>query len=559
MTNTPGPQKISGDSRLRRDLSLIGLLFTAVGSIIGSGWLFGALFASQKAGPASIISWGLGGILMMFIAVSYAELGTMFPVSGGVVRYPHFAFGSFASYTLGWVTWFAAASTTAIEVLGAMQYATSYIPWLQDSHATLTFPGYFVAIALLGLFSLINIIGIRWFSKVNNALVWWKIGIITLVIIAFLATVFHGSHFSNATAGGFFPFGWEGVFTAISTAGVCFSFLGFRQGVELAGETKNPSRNVPIAVIGSILITIVLYVLLQVAFIGGLPMDALANGWAHIGVTFGEATFGPLATMALTIGLSWIALLLYIDAFVSPADTALIYTTVTSRLSYAMGKNGNAPKVLAKVNDKGVPWVSVILTFVAGTLFFFLFPGWEEIVGFVTAGTVLSFGSGPLALIALRKQLPGQKRPFKLPVATLLAYIAFLAANLIVYWSGWNDIWKLMIAILIGYVILIINEAFNHKQTPALELRSGLWIIVWFIGLTILSWLGSYPKQSKGAGNLDLLGAGWDIAAFAIFCVFITWLAVRSRLPVEKVKAHLQEPANPDESTTLEDLPGENF
>lgn len=476
----------------------------------------------------------------------------MFPVSGGVIRFPHFAFGSFASYTLGWITWLAAASTTAIEVMAALQYANNYMPWLQhlDKYGDpiLTGPGLAVAIALMALFSLINIIGIRWFSRLNNVLVWWKLIIISLVIIMFLITVFHGSHFSNAAAGGFFPYGWEGVFSSIATAGIVFSFLGFRQGVELAGETKNPRRNVPIAVIGSVLVTAVLYILLQVAFIGALPLDALKNGWANIGTSFtGElsdvaATFGPLAAIAGVMGLTWLAVVLYIDAFISPADTALIYTTVTARLSYAMGRNGNAPHALSKVNKRGVPWISVILTFIAGTIFFLPFPGWQKLVGFVTSATVLSFGSGPLALLAMRKQLPDQKRPFKLPAVHLLAYLGFLASNLIIYWSGWNIIWQLMIAVLIGYIILILHEAANRGKTPKLEFRSGAWVVVWLVGLTFISWLGAYPAMGKHAGNQGLISIGWGIPILAIFSALVTWLAVSQRLPVDKVTAHLNEP-----------------
>lgn len=541
----------NSDSKLKRDMGLIGLLFACVGSIIGSGWLFGALYAAEAAGPASIISWLLGGILMMFIALCYAELGTMFPVSGGVVRYPHFAFGSFASYTTGWITWFAAASTTAIEVLAALQYATTYLPWLMEINsagAIVLEPwGYVVAIALLALFTGVNFIGILWFEKLNNALVWWKLAILLLVIIVFFVVAFHGGHFNNPETGGFFPYGWEGVFSAIATAGVVFSFLGFRQGVELAGETDNPSRNVPIAVIGSILITAVLYVLLQVAFIGTLPARAFVEGWANIGMHFAGGTevvavFGPLAAMAVVMGLSWLAVLLYIDAFISPADTGLIYTTVTSRLSYAMGLNGNAPRSLAKVNDDGVPYVSVALTFLAATAFFFLFPSWEKIVGFVTAGTVLSFGLGPVALLAMRKQVPEQERPFKLPWAKILSYLAFVAANLIVYWSGWTDVWKLMIATIIGFGILIIHETANSEHTPDLEFRHGAWMIVWLIGLTIISYFGSYPLPSAGAGNTGLLDVGIDIVVIAIFDLFIVWLAVKSRLPKEKALAHINEP-----------------
>lgn len=549
-------RKAADDSRLKRDVGIVGLLFTAVGSIIGSGWLFGALSAAQIAGPASILAWAIGGVMIILIGLCYAELGTMFPVSGGVVRFPHYAFGSFASYTLGWITWLAVASTTSIEVEAALQYSTNYLPWLQhlqDGVPVLTVAGFFVAAALLGLFSLINVVGIRWFARLNNALVWWKLVIISVVVVAFLLTAFHAGNFHSgaldgAHGGGFMPFGWSGVFASIATAGIVFSYLGFRQGVELAGETNNPRRNVPIAVIGSVLITGVIYVALQVAFIGALPEKALVNGWAHIGTSFSggldhiAATYGPLAALAEVMGLTWLAVLLYVDAFVSPADTGLIYTTVTARIAYAMGRNGNAPKSLAKVSERGVPWVSVILTFIVGLVFFLPFPGWQKLVGFVTSATVLSFGSGPLALLALRRQLPRQARPFTLPWVHVIAYLAFLSSNLIVYWSGWSTDWKLGIAVLIGYVVLVIHEARYRAQTPKLEWRAGAWVLVWLAGLIVISYLGSYPEASEHAGNLMWFDFGQSILVIGVFSALVMWMALALRLPTERVEAHLAEP-----------------
>lgn len=542
---------VADDRHLRRDIGLVGLLFTAVGSIIGSGWLFGALNAAQIAGPASILAWGIGGVMIILIGLCYAELGTMFPVSGGVVRFPHFAFGSFASYTLGWITWLAVASTTSIEVLAALQYSTNYLPWLQrldEGMPVLTGAGFVVAVAMLAVFSLINVIGIRWFARLNNALVWWKLAIIVLVVVVFLATAFDGANFTDAAAGGFMPFGWPGVFSSIATAGIVFSYLGFRQGVELAGETHNPQRNVPIAVIGSVVITGIIYVALQVAFIGALPAGALVNGWAHIGTSFSgglshiAATFGPLAALATVMGLSWLAVLLYVDAVISPADTGLIYTTVTARISYAMGRNGNAPRSLARVNARGVPWVSVILTFIAGTVFLLPFPGWQKLVGFVTSATVLSFGSGPLALVAMRRQLPRQERPFRLPMVNVLAYLGFLSSNLIVYWSGWDIVWKLMIAVLAGYVVLAIHETRFRATTPRLEWRSGAWVVVWLAGLCFISWLGIYPERA-GAGNLGVLGFGWSIGVLAVFSALIMWISTTLCLPTDRIEDHLREPA----------------
>ena len=151
---------------------------------------------------------------------------------------------------------------------GALQYATKYAPFTSEHTVngevvhTLTGLGYVVAVLGMAAFVAINYVGVRWFAHVNNALVWWKLAIITLVIAAFLLSAFHTDNF---TAYGFQPNGWHGVFTSVATSGIVFSYLGFRQGIELAGETGNPRRNVPIAVIGSVLLTGVIYVLLQVA------------------------------------------------------------------------------------------------------------------------------------------------------------------------------------------------------------------------------------------------------------------------------------------------------
>ncbi|HEX7339931.1 MAG TPA: APC family permease [Rhodanobacteraceae bacterium] len=538
------------DNRLKRHIGMVGLLFASVGSIIGSGWLFGALAAAEQAGPASIVSWLVGAVMILFIGLVYAELGTMFPLSGGVVRFPHFAFGSFASFTSGWITWLAAVSTASIEVEAALQYAANYLPWLQvlkDGVAVLTVPGFFVACGLLALFSAINLFGIRWFARINTALVWWKLGIIILVVVVFLVADFHPTHFADAAHGGFAPLGWHGVFSAIATAGIVFSYLGFRQAVELAGETDNPQRNVPLAVIGSLAICAAIYIALQIAFIGALPTSALANGWANIGTTFtggmGDRAmaFGPLAVLAVTLGMTWLGVLLYIDAFISPADTGLIYTTLSARLSYAMGRNANAPRSLSKVNKQGVPWVGLIVSFFCGVIFFLPFPGWQKLVGFVTSATVLSFSSGPVTLMALRKELPDHERPFFLKGGWTFPYLAFLSSNLIVFWSGWDIVWKLMLMVLIGFILLAIHEIGWGKHTAKLDFRAGAWVIPWLGGLTIISWLSRYPELDKHAGNIGLLNLEWGVVVIAIFSALVMWMAQHMRLRGQDVAAKLNE------------------
>lgn len=537
------------DHRLRRDLGAVGLLFAAVGSVIGSGWLFGALNAGEIAGPAALISWALGGAMIILIGLCYAEIGVMFPHSGGVVRFPHYAFGSFASYTTGWITWLAAASVAPIEVEAALQYATNYLPGLTSLAAggvpVLTPTGYAAATALMLLFSLINVYGVRWFARINTAIVWWKLAIICLVIAVFLVLSFNPGHFTSA--GGFAPDGSHGVFSAIATGGIAFSYFGFRQGVELAGEARNPQRNVPLTLIGSVLICGVIYVLLRLAFIGAVPTRSLSHSWAGVGRNFtGDthvlAQFGPLAAIAGVLGASWLAVLLYIDAVVSPADTGLIYTTVTARLSYAMARNGNAPRQLASVNQRGVPWLSIVLAFVVGLVFFLPFPGWQKLVGFITSATVLSFGSGPLALVALRRQLPERERPFLLRGGIVIPFLGFWSSNLIVYWSGWDTNGKLFVAVLLGFVLLGVHELASRGRTPALDLRHGMWVLPWLGGLCLISYLGSFPAPSAGAGNLAVITFGWGFLATFLLSALVMWIATRYRLPRERVEALVSGP-----------------
>ncbi len=542
--------------QLKRHIGVVGLLFASVGSIIGSGWLFGALNASIEAGPAAIISWALGAVMILLIALVYAELGTMFPLSGGVVRFPHIAFGSFASYACGWITWVAVATTAPIEVEAALQYATKYAPFTQshlvdgETVHTLTALGYAAAVVLMAVFVVINYYGIKWFARINNVLVWWKIAVIVLVIAAFMTSAFHTENFTDY---GFMPSGWHGVFTAIATSGIVFSYLGFRQGIELAGETDNPKRNVPIAVVGSVLLTALIYILLQVAFIAALPHSTLADSGSWAKLSF-EGDFGPLAAIATLLGLGWLSVLLYADAIISPADTGLIYTTVTSRISYAMARNGNAPQALAKTTDRGVPFISLIVTFVVGLIVFLPFPSWQQLVGFITSATVLSFASGPLVLSALRKKLPDHERPFRLPGGHVIPVLAFFASNLIIYWSGWDIVWKLGVAVAIGFVLLPIYHVMG-QDTPKLDFRSGAtWVVPWLLGLLVISWLGNYPEDPT-KGNLDILTFETSIPVIFVFSLIIYALALRFPLSTEEIERHVEDSLQ--ESQLEEDVLGE--
>ncbi|MGI8678097.1 MAG: APC family permease [Jatrophihabitans sp.] len=292
--------------------------------------------------------------------------------------------------------------------------------------------------------------------------------------------------------------------------------------------------------IGSVLLTGVIYVLLQVAFIAAVsPGDLTSSkGWEKLNFA---NDFGPLASIASLIGLGWLATVLYIDAIVSPADTGLIYTTVTGRVSYAMGRNGNAPRALAKTTSRGVPLISLIVTFVIGLIVFLPFPSWQQLVGFVTSATVLSFGAGTLALGALRRELPDHERPFRVPFGHVIPFLAFYSSNLIVYWAGWDVNWKLFVTIAFGFVLLPIFLATSKGDKPSMDWRSGAsWTVPWLAVLALISYLGSYPdKPTKG--NLNVLGFGWGFVAILALSAVVYVVSFQVRLPRERVEEHVAD------------------
>lgn len=532
------------DHGLKRDVGRIGLLFAAVGSMIGSGWLFGAFNASAIAGPSAIFSWLIGGVMILLIGLSYAELGPMFPISGGVIRYPHIVWGSFGSYSLGFITWISTAAVPAIEVEGALQYATQYAPFTSPEKVggvtvyTLTPLGIGAAVVLLAVFVAINAYGVKLFAQVNNVLVWWKLGVIALVIVVFIGTALLGlggtGGVANYGAKQFAPGGLDGIFLAISTAGIVFSFLGFRQSIELAGESKNPRRNVPWAVITATLLVAGIYALLQVAFTLAVPADALAraDGWRSLSL---ENDFGPLAAIAGAVGLTWIAVLLYADAIISPADTGLVYTTIAARVSYAFGRNGNAPRWLASTSRRGVPWWSLVLVYGIGLILLLPFPSWQQLVGFITSGTVISFAAGPLVVTALRRTEPDRERPFRLPGGHVIPLLGFYSANLIVYFTGWSTNSKLFITILIGFAILAVLEVTGRGDTrrPPLHFAAGWWVLPWLASLALVAWLLDPETHAR----LFLLG----FPIVAVISIAVYALAISRRLPRARMDEYIED------------------
>lgn len=509
---------------LQRDAKIIGLLFASTTSMIGSGWLFGAYHASKIAGPLSIWSWLVGALIIMLIALCFAELAALFPKSGALVHMSHASHGEGLGRMWGWLLFLAYAAVPAVEAEAIVTYANNYLPYFirPDSGGLLTITGFIVCAGLLGILALVNLLAIRWLLHVNSAVTWWKLAVPLVTIAALIVASTHWDVWS-ADPG---SYQFDGIFTALPAAGIVFSFLGFRTAIDLAGETSNPGRNIPIAVIGSVILSAVIYVLLQVAFLMALTPESMANGWQHLAFT-GQA--GPFAGLATSLGISWLATVLYVDAYVSPGGTGLIYVTGGSRILYAIGETQAGPKWLTWLNNAKVPVLSVLVMWVVGMVFLLPFPAWQLMVGYITSISVLTYGLGPIVLLVLRRSRPDMKRAFRLKGAEILAPLAFISANLVIFWTGFKTNSFLFLMVAIGFVLYAVHHHFIARK-PRDEFGWGnmAWVIAWFGGMWTICLLGDI------GGGVGILGFWEGAGVVAIWSLVVIWMALHSSLPAEE-------------------------
>jgi amino acid transporter len=238
------------------------------------------------------------------------------------------------------------------------------------------------------------------------------------------------------------------------------------------------------------------------------------------------------------LGLGWLAGFLYVDAVVSPAGTALIYTTSTSRVSYGLAGNGYFPQALARTNRRGVPWIGLLVSLVVGVVCFLPFPSWQQLVSFITSASVLMYAGAPLAYGALRRRLPHHHRPYRLPAGGLVSPLSFVVATLIVYWSGWGTLWRLGLAVLLGYALMGCYAGYARAKglphAPTMQLRSAQWLPVYLLGVGVVSWQGGFG----GTGRIPL---GWDIVLVAALALVVYYWAIAVALGTADIQAAIRD------------------
>lgn len=508
--------------KFTKNIGLLGLIFVGMTCMIGSGWLFGAYKAAKMAGPGAVYAWLIGGAAILCIALTYVELGSMLPKTGGMARYMDYTHGPLGGFLTAWSNWLAIVTVIPVEAVASIQYLSSW-PWhwaqtlFNTQTGALSVSGLVLASLLIVFYFLINYWSVRLFIRFVVFITAVKIIVPLLTIVWLTYTAFHPSNFISY-GNTHIPYGWAGIFTAVSTSGIIFAFHGFQSIINLSGEAKNPGRNVPLAIILSILFVLLIYFLLQLTFIGSLSPADIKNGWHNIMFS------SPYAQLAIALNLHILVLSLYLDAFISPSGTAVTYMATTTRMLYGMGRNGHMPKFMTFLDPRyHIPRKALLTNLLVSFLFLWLFRGWEYLVPVVSLTGVISYLTGPIAATALRNLAPDYHRPVRVPGLGVIAPIAFIIISWLLYWAHWPLTAKVIFIVIIGLFIYAYYQTKQGWPDFKRQIKSGIWVIVYLFSIAALSYLGS--KQFGGKG---IIPYGWDMVCVAIDALLFYWWGIKS-------------------------------
>jgi amino acid transporter len=514
---------MSENHAIRRDVGAFALMLTGLGSIIGSGWLFGAKKAAVLAGPDAIWAWVIGAAVITIIALTYAELGAMFPESGGMVRMSQYSHGSLVGFVGAWANWIAIVSVIPVEAEASVQYMAGWEwQWAKDLYirapggqGELTPPGLSIAAVLVVVYFLLNFWSVKLFARSNTAITLFKLVVPALAAITLIASGFHTENFSVGIHGGAHVMDFAAVLTAVATAGIVFSFNGFQSPVNLAGEARDPERSIPFAIFGAIALATVVYILLQIAFLGAVPPELLAKSGWH-GIDFSS----PFADLAKLVGIVWLANLLFFDAFVSPSGTGITYTATTARMIYGMQKNGTMPAIFGKVHPVwGVPRAAMWFNLAVSYVFLFFFRGWDTLAAVISVATIVSYMTGPVSAMTLRRTAPELHRPLRMPALPVFACLAFVFSTELLYWARWPLTGEIILLIVVALPVYFYYQAANQWRDFGRQLRGATWLMVYLPTIALVSYIGS-----QKFGGLDYIPYGWDLGVVAaIALVFYFW------------------------------------
>jgi len=448
----------ASDHSLQRALGPLNLTALGIGAIIGTGiFVLTGTVAAQNAGPAVVLSFALAGLASVFAALCYSEFASLVPMAGSAYTYGYATLGEFVAWIIGWdlILEYALSATTV--AIGWSGYVVSFLadigihipPHWQAARGTVvtladgsTATAIFnlPAVFIIAVVTTLLVIGIRESANVNNVIVFIKLAVVVLFI------VLAAPHLDPANWHPFIPantgarehFGFSGV--VAGAAIVFFAYIGFDAVSTAAQEARNPQRDMPIGIIGSLIICTVLYIVVAAIATGVMPYGQLDVP-------------DPIARVADHAGLGVFASLIKLGAIAGLTSVILVQLLGQSRVFYSMSRDGLLPPFVRKIHPRfHTPYITSILTGLAVAIPAGLLPV-RDAAKLVSIGTLLAFVIVSVGVLVLRIREPGLARPFKTPLVWFVAPMGALSAAYLMFYLDQETWIRLVVWLVIGLVI----------------------------------------------------------------------------------------------------------
>src|SRR5437588_3622473 len=445
------------DHSLKRALGALNLTMLGIGAIIGTGiFVLTGTVAAQNAGPAVVLSFVLAGVASIFAALCYSEFASLVPMAGSAYTYGYATLGELFAWIIGWDLILEYALGAVTVSIGWSGYVVSFLrdvgihipPQLSAARGTLITlaDGTQVAaifnlpaVIIVAIVTILLVIGIRESANVNNVIVVVKVAVVLLFIVgaAHAINPANWHPFIPPNTGIRENFGWTGV---VSGAGVVFfAYIGFDAVSTAAQEAKNPQRDMPIGIIGSLLVCTVLYIL-----VSGIATGVVPYGLLDVP--------DPIAVAADSAGMGWMGRLIKLGAIAGLSSVILVMSLGQSRVFYSMARDGLLPPFVSRVHPRfRTPWLTSIVTGVGVAIFSALFTV-REAGSLCSIGTLLAFVIVSVGILVLRVREPNLPRKFTTPWVWFVAPAGALSAILLMAALPWPTWRRLLVWFAIGIV-----------------------------------------------------------------------------------------------------------
>ena len=420
------------DHSLKRALGALNLTLLGIGAIIGTGiFVLTGTVAAVNAGPAVVLSFILAGIASIFAALCYSEFASLVPMAGSAYTYGYATLGEIFAWIIGWDLVLEYALGAVTVAIGWSGYVVSFlhdigldVPCaLSGARGTvvkcadgtsMTAVFNLPAVVIIALVTTLLVIGIKESATTNNVIVFIKLAVVVLFIV-FAAHAVNPANWHPfiPAAEGQGHFGWDGV---VAGGGIVFfAYIGFDAVSTAAQEAKNPQKDMPIGIIGSLLICTLLYILVSGIATGVTPYKDLNVP-------------DPIAVAADRAGLGWMSTLIKLGAIAGLSSVILVMLLGQSRVFWSMSRDGLLPQVINRIHPKfQTPYITSIVTGIAVAFFAAILPI-RDAASLVSIGTLLAFVIVSIGVIVLRVREPNLPRAFKTPAYWIVAPLGAISA-----------------------------------------------------------------------------------------------------------------------------------